>query len=1162
MNLASEGKIRTPDAPPRLAARTNADIIRKEIDSVFFGLFSEVTALSRPAHKTGQAIKFFHESRTRLEHELHATESNKSVDEYKIDGIAARHSILALIHWLYPNYVGYNRLTNAKLMYQHSTAAISSSRSKTSIPFVIGLMVQLRITPFLIRSKKATMDQLAKIRESGLKFVEQHDENPDLAGALGIINDGVGFSYFLLERDASVALSYLNRATRCLIQEEKNILKEISSRNLSMSSRTKLNFYRAFTSVAFWDLGLSSESLSEKTEGETMLQLSRETRAHYQRSYDYAKRTPWHIYKAMSAYSLSGTFAKEASIQLEKKAAIERLKRAVNLGEESLKWFSLWSVYEGDFLGGSWIAAFYQQLATYSDASRRKRLMARSLSLAQRAEQLVNNRKVGLARYKLVNIGDIFYTNAEYNRQLAIQTRESGKGTEKEVVSILKNSLEHCLKSRAYYHAESYSNRMMESSLLAGDICYELMSSDIEDFDKLRYSRISKRYFNQAIKTSKRHGWNEKLAESSWRIAQVFDKEGRFSQSAFHYLQAHEAYENVRESIGNSPIYSEPSKYMLAWTNIERAKLAHRAAEFDKASELYREAANLISGTRRWQSRAHLYSAESLIEKSEKESLSENTQSAIDNFVEAVQALAKLQTELRIDDSEDSKSFIRLAEQKSSFCIARIVLEKSKEAYRVGDTEQSVKGLGLAGNAFAELAENSAVSDSLGSNELNSLASLCKALTSFQTAQVSGDSKLYLDAKETFRNASEESKSKTLKPLLSGLASFATFLYYSKLIEESLESGLDIEKIMECNKALDSAEAVFRKMGNKSFLNMLRASKHILDATLKMNAAEREMGSATVKAKLYREAQKSLTRASWHYELLGSSKRVKDSLRMIGAVRNHQKLIPLAHDIIAEIASNQIIYTAISSAGLFDQSPENSARELDTAFVVLDLTVPKPFMTLEESLPLELTLSNIGKQGAITVKVDEVLPEGFEVIESPSTLSKDRSLLISQRIDPGVSKKIVLNARPQSTGEFVWHPALVYLDALRNYKITRAQTVKVVVESSQSIDVASMLTEKQKLEEELGQTELSTADDQARTEKIYSIKEKISIIEERLFRLKNEYVKMNSQLDQIRADISVLNAMQGVDLRNEEKFRLEDEERLLMERIERRRAVLAQAHLL
>lgn len=1143
-------------------SRGNAEVIREKVDITFYELLSRVTALSKPARKSGQAIKFFHESRMRLEEELRLAGKGRLNDESKQDIVASKHALLALIHWLYPNYIGYNRITNAKLMFQHSIAAVSCSRSRTSISYAIGLMVQLRITPFLIKSKKATIGQLTKLRETAAKFIDRNAENSDLCGPVGMINDAIGYSYFLFERDANLALAHLEKATNLLAQEERSLRNTIARKNAPVIEKTRLSFFRGFMSVAYWDHGLCNESQSEKAEGETKLQLSRAARSSYQVSYDIAKRTPWHIYKALSAYTLSGTLAREAATQLERSLAIQGLKNAVDLGEESLKWFSLWSIYEGDFVGGSWLAAYYQQLASYSDASKKKHLMGRSLSLAQKAEKLVSDRRVGLARYKLVNIGDIFFTNSEYYRQLALQVRGSGRGTSGDVVNLLSKSLEHCLKSREYFHADSYSNRMLESSLLAGDICYELTNSEIRTEEKLRFSRTSKRYFNQAIRISKNLGWNEKLAESSWRIAQVYDKEGKFSLSALFYLQAHEAYESVRQSTGDSSIYFEPSKYMLAWTNIERAKLAHRAAEFEKASELYREAANLISSTRRWQTRAHLYFAESLVESSEMESLSENTQNAIDKFVEAVQSLAKLQSELRGDDSEDSKSFLRLADQKSSFCIARIILEKSKEAYRIGNSEQSIKGLSLAGNAFTELAENSAISDPLGSNELNSLASLCRALSSFQTAQMSGNSTLYLDAKVTFGKAAEESKSKTLRPLLSGLANFATFLYYSKQIEDSLETGLDIEKIMECNKALDSAEIIFRRLGNRSFLNMLRASKHILDATLKMNAAEREMESASVKAKLYREAHKSLTRASRHYELLGSSKRVKDSLKMISAVRNHQKLIPLAHDIIAEIASNQIIYTAISSATLFDESPENSARELDSAFVVLDLNIPKPYLSQQENLSVEITLSNIGKQDAITIRIDEVIPETFETIECHYTISKDRSISLSAKIEPGYSKTIMLNARPTSIGEFVWHPALVYEDGSRNYKITRPRTAKVVVESTKAIDVTSMLFEKEKLELELQTIRSAEIDEKKRMERIYSVRERISTIEESLNRLKNEYQEMNVQLDQVNADIEVYNSKQNDNLSFDERARLENEERLLKERIDRRRSVLEQAHLL
>ena len=103
------------------------------------------------------------------------------------------------------------------------------------------------------------------------------------------------------------------------------------------------------------------------------------------------------------------------------------------------------------------------------------------------------------------------------------------------------------------------------------------------------------------------------------------------------------------------PTYSEPSNYMLAWTNIERASWHIDRLNLTRFTTL-QGTPSLISSTRRWQLRSQLYVAESLIEKSEEESLSENTQKAIDNFVEAVQALAKLQSELGNDDSEDSRS--------------------------------------------------------------------------------------------------------------------------------------------------------------------------------------------------------------------------------------------------------------------------------------------------------------------------------------------------------------------------------------------------------------------------------------------------------------------------------------------------------------------------
>ena len=342
----------------------------------------------------------------------------------------------------------------------------------------------------------------------------------------------------------------------------------------------------------------------------------------------------------------------------------------------------------------------------------------------------------------------------------------------------------------------------------------------------------------------------------------------------------------------------------------------------------------------------------------------------------------------------------------------------------MGDIEKSTNGLSQAEAMFSELARDSLVSDPSRSNELDTLASMCGALESFQKAQVSGDATLFLEAREIFKEAAEHSVSKSLKPLLLGLASFAEFLHTSKKLEQSLESNLDIELVVRCEKAIDDAELMFRKLKYKTYLSLLKASKHILDATIKMSAAEREVTDTEEKARLYDEAQKSLSLASRYYQSLGSSKRVKESLRMIGAVRSHQRLIPLAHDMIAEVASNQLIYSAISSSAVFERSPESSTTVLSSAYVVLDGEIPRPVVNLGESFSFILTLSNLGKEAAITVRIDEILPEGFEVIECPYPISGQNTLTMNIKVGPEVqnrSRSVQRPAHPENTcGTHLW----------------------------------------------------------------------------------------------------------------------------------------------
>jgi hypothetical protein len=1103
----------------------------------FLDLISGVDALSRTAERPGEAIRFFHKSRERLDEEIQSYYSTKK-NSAKLEEISARHALLALILWLYPNHPGFNRIRNAVKMYHHAAATQATSRSKADFSYAVGLMVELRITPFLVKSKKKTVEDLKQARGRAEKFLCSFEAKSQSELA-SIVSDGAGFSYFLFERDLGAALKYLKDA-------EKNL----SSERSDSGSR----FLRSIGSVLEWDLGVCYEGMAEGTEGDQMVELLREARMHFQKSRDLAMDSPWHIYRAMSSYSLSGTFYREAAIEIERDKAKELLELSVKVGEDALKWFNLWSNFDGDFLGGSWIASFYQHLAGYTDdLSSKQKLMERSVELAKKAEVLVNDRKVGLSRYRAVNIGDVFFRNAEYFRQLAVETRFAENSDDKVVLELLHRSFADCTKSRSFFRDRAFASRKINSTLLAGDICYDMLSSASLGSEEIsNFASKSKRYFREAAKVSKAMGLSETLGSSHWRVAQLFDREGRFAQSASEYEKARQAFSDlVRHSLVHSKLYEETSRYMQAWHDIETAKSAHFSSDFGRASRLYREASNLIASTKRWSSRSRLYEAESLIEEAERKSSAENGSEAIDLFSKAKHDLTILESELSTENSIEAKSFAMLGRQLSSFCDARIILEGSRKEFRIGNFQSSVEGLSKAEIIFDGLSQNLSFTDPPQANELESLSSLCNALKNLQMAQIDNNADLIGKAAEIFASSSEKSTSDYLRPLLKGLSSFATFLHSSKLVESSLDSSLDVERFTECSNALESSERILARLGNRSFLAMLRASKHILDATIKINAAEREVEDNQLKVRLYSQAQRSISMATKYYQELGASEKVQETLRLLSTVKQGRELIPLANQMFAEVASNQIIYSAVSASSIFRVSPENSARQIDSSYLVLEVTLGQQLISPGEIVPISFVVSNFGKEPATVLEIQEALPEGFELATIPSEIKaklEDRTMHVKLKIDAGQSQKIALTFKAAEHGDFVWHPLGIYSDSQGMHKATRPETARLVVESTDfRIIVEDLRTKKEDFEQKLNE---NLPDE----EKI-SLRERLSKVEEEIHRFENEYENLVSQLNQVSQDLNALNTINDESLMRNEKIRLESDKQILKERIERRRGL-------
>jgi hypothetical protein len=599
--------------------------------------------------------------------------------------------------------------------------------------------------------------------------------------------------------------------------------------------------------------------------------------------------------------------------------------------------------------------------------------------------------------------------------------------------------------------------------------------------------------------------------------------------------------------------------YMLSRKKIERAKQAHSSSKFDIASRYYEEASAYLLHTASWKNEAHLFLAESLLEKAEIFSLKGKTRPAIELLEKSRSHLTRFMAEPRKEEGRNSLAFHNLASELIAFCEARISLETSMQFYWEGDIDLSNEVLRKARARFEELASSNLSSDINNVEELRSMALHCDALENFQRAQTQDDPQLYLVAKETFEKAAELTMSRSFRQLLLGLAHFSTFLFDSNETVESLESTFDVDAFARCNEELDRASGIFRKIGNKPLLDMLRGSKHILDATIKMSAAEREIQRVDVKAALYSRAKKSLSLASKYYGLAGLAKGY-ESLKMIAEEKNQETL---AGDISAETSSPEAAYSETAKSYVAKQSFRESYEQ--TA-VLIEHEFERAFLASGETSKLAFTISNISGEPCTALRINEAIPDDFEILYSEYEVSARQSVILNERLEPGSSISLKLFCRTNSPGQFVWRPTLLYADAAKNFKASRSQGAQhVTVESSSPEDLRLLIKEKQiikKCVEDLlkvmapAESEPESSEGNRLAEETYSLKRIIAEIDEKFTRAKYEMKEMRTELKRVESDLRALRAGPKVAEREEERINLKDERRWLVERLKRKRALL------
>jgi hypothetical protein len=123
------------------------------------------------------------------------------------------------------------------------------------------------------------------------------------------------------------------------------------------------------------------------------------------------------------------------------------------------------------------------------------------------------------------------------------------------------------------------------------------------------------------------------------------------------------------------------------------------------------------------------------------------------------------------------------------------------------------------------------------------------------------------------------------------------------------------------------------------------------------------------------------------------------------------------------------------------------SERFEHADIQANLIVRQKELKVGEPLSLEIELVNAGKGPALLIKVNEAIPEGFELIEKPETYRVEDSYINmkGKRLDPLKTEEVKLVLKSKVQGTFALKPTILYLDENGKYKSHEVEPVTITV---------------------------------------------------------------------------------------------------------------------
>jgi len=538
--------------------------------------------------------------------------------------------------------------------------------------------------------------------------------------------------------------------------------------------------------------------------------------------------------------------------------------------------------------------------------------------------------------------------------------------------------------------------------------------------------------FNNAATQFQKVDLPSRGAESYWKIAGNQDRLGDHRKASESFEHAFAQYKAAAEKIPHfADFYLDYALYMEAWSEIETARSAHEREKYVEAMKHYENVAGLLKSSKLWGYLSSNFLAWSLLEKAEDLSRNERGVESIEAFKQAAELFEEAKKIFeeqigKIQNLDEKEKAIELGEAcatRKDYCLARVDVEEARKYDLEGDYVESAEKYGSAASSFEKILQKAEAEDYR--KEIKPIAYLCRAWQKMKMADERVSPELYQEASELFREAKEHGTRDRAILLASGNGTFCKALEYGTRFEATHEK----EDFTRAKQYLGNAANYYLKAGFDNASVWTSAAESLLDAYNYMIGAEIESNPER-RMKAYLLAEKCLERSAKLHETAGYIGKRDEVLKILQKVKEKREFALSLGELLTapgDASSTSAISALVSSV----EEPVGLLK-FERELIHVNLIVSQKEFRVGEDWELEIQLANLGKSAALLTRIEDIVPEGFDLVKEPKTFHVENGNLDmkGKRLDSLKTEEFRLVLRSFAKGVSAIRPRINYLDEI------------------------------------------------------------------------------------------------------------------------------------